>query len=77
MTTNKRDAAHVKALDDLEQRKTAGTISASEYDIRRAKVISEASERPMNVGVAILLIFGVLIVLGIVARVFVAVVIGN
>ena len=56
------DTEYAAALDELDRRKSQGTISPSNYDLHRTKLLAEASRQPRGLGVQILIVAGVCVV---------------
>lgn len=59
---NKRDAEYAQALDRLEQKRASATITPGQYDLRRTKLLAEASRKPTSLGIVVLEVVGLLIV---------------
>lgn len=50
------------ALDQLDQMHRAGQISDSRYELHKAKLLAEATRRPLPTGVRILITVGAVVV---------------
>jgi len=68
--TISRDAEYASALDYLDAKHSEGTISPSEYEIRRARMLAEAVKTPWPASVQLLVGFATVVVVLIILGVF-------